>query len=452
MLWWLESELPDVAAKVSRQLFAHASEVIARPLRRRVGLGTLGCFALDRQILFWAEDDDWNESDKADELEDLISDELGFTERETAISLIHQRVSAWNTAGARIHYHAVEALTEEITPTAAKGFVPQGGDWFVLDTSQGEPAGLVACARRLGEQLGDVIDRLTKYEALGFDVPTLDRAAAATLHPTFDDITFLSRNLDAAPPWISGSAPVLHALKAMTALGKSAEHVLQQYNRYRCLGVAAPRISADQLIAAIPADPIEWILLTGELKQDVLGIAFEISFEELIRRAARVKLALVLALRRVRNLGIYCPSFEFEPDPDYVPTEIDYIDLGFVHSANHPQGHLGAFLTMTCTPDVSPELSRQRRDLARRAGVVPVTCTDEIFESLHVDEVDLKLLSRAVDGEPPWLARWIPSTHIRTAAKKLRLKTREVKARLRRLAPLGVEIVEVSGSVDGGDG
>lgn len=442
MLWWLESNLPAITVKIARHLGAPASLSAALPKRQHVNLMQVGCFALDQQILSWAMDDEWNESDKDEELEDLIEDELGFMSRGVAIALVQERVSTWNAIGARIHHRAVEMLANEHVPAIATRCVPEVGDWFVISSSEGEPAGLIAGALRLGERLEQVLNRLTKYEPLGFSIPSIDRATAVALDWAPIDVTFLSRDLDGITPWISGSAPPIHALKAMETFEESAEQILERYERYRCLGIRAPSVSPDQLVAAAPADEREWFFLTGKVDPDIMGVAPEISVQGFIQRAAKAKLPLALALNRIRSLGLHGPSLDFEPAVDYVLEEIDYVELGlFAYSAG--ELNLGGFLAVTLPPEISPDVRKRRLTLARRVGLVPVTCPDDVFADLRVDEVDLRILSRDVDGSTPWMPRGIPSTHVRTAAKKLRLKISAIEGRLRRLAPLGVQIVDV---------
>ncbi|WP_437647550.1 wHTH domain-containing protein [Sorangium sp. So ce362] len=88
--------------------------------------------------------------------------------------------------------------------------------------------------------------------------------------------------------------------------------------------------------------------------------------------------------------------------------------------------------------------------LARARGYAPLGIVVEpsnvdpsLFESLSLDDNDWKLLSRELDGQPPWVRGKVPPGQLLKAVKVLEMLPEEIVQRLRRLAPLGVH-VEIS--------
>ena len=71
---------------------------------------------------------------------------------------------------------------------------------------------------------------------------------------------------------------------------------------------------------------------------------------------------------------------------------------------------------------------------------VPGATPKDIEKAL--DDLDKRLLSRDIDGVGPWMARRIPRSHVQRASQRLGMTEEDILQRLRRLAPLGVSIVE----------
>lgn len=79
---------------------------------------------------------------------------------------------------------------------------------------------------------------------------------------------------------------------------------------------------------------------------------------------------------------------------------------------------------------------------ARRLGLLPAACSDEVIAGLALDKVDVCILSRDGDGMHPWISRKVPQCHIGTLAKKRNFHEEDLVRRVQRMVPLGVELLE----------
>jgi Caspase domain len=88
---------------------------------------------------------------------------------------------------------------------------------------------LYAAATR-GEDVGRVLDRLKRFEALGFRVPAVDERGAR-LRVTEEDLVLLSQDFTGHPPWVDREIPVVHLFRAAHALEEPIGETLQRLQR-----------------------------------------------------------------------------------------------------------------------------------------------------------------------------------------------------------------------------
>jgi hypothetical protein len=79
---------------------------------------------------------------------------------------------------------------------------------------------------------------------------------------------------------------------------------------------------------------------------------------------------------------------------------------------------------------------------ARRIGLLPAACSDEILAGLQIDEVDLRILSRDGDAQGPWIARRVPRSHLSEIAGRRDLDEQDLLRRAQRMSALGVELLD----------
>ncbi|HEX8107148.1 MAG TPA: hypothetical protein VF516_05430 [Kofleriaceae bacterium] len=119
-----------------------------------------------------------------------------------------------------------------------------------------------------------------------------------------------------------------------------------------------------------------------------------------------------------------------------IPQAGDWFVLTQTQGGKYPAG-LGPLLAAV--------LEEEDADLfatARRLGLLPAACSDDIIAGLAIDEVDACILSRDGDGQDPWIDRKVPRSHIGHVAREQNLDEQDLVRRVQRMAPLGVELLE----------
>jgi hypothetical protein len=437
-LWWLDSVYPDVAARVSDALLQRRASLRQPRGKAAVRLDEVGCCAGDAELLEWARRaEPWEEHERSSEMRTLL-EEVSFSS-EDRLAFAAQRLELWTRIGAQIDAGALQEIGEylegrAVRPATVAPCIPRAGDWFVLCQVSRNPAALIACANSLGEPLQQTAERLLQYAPFLGDVLTFVAEAAAFI-PRPEDVIFLSHNANGEAPWMEGTPNLIHLLKVARVLDRSAESVLAQYPRYAVFGIQAPTFSREELEAALPKDDADQLLLSGDTWESPVA---EISFTLLVQTAAKTGRSLASLLDRLRafeKVGVTSEPIDFIPTADYQPQEMDVRDLVYIRSVSNGIG-LGPLLAAFVGG--VPHLL----GTARRLGLLPATCSDEVIAGLAIDEIDTRVLSRDGDGRPPWIGRKVPRYHIGNVAGTENLDEQDLVRRVQRLAPLGVELLE----------
>ena len=439
-LWWLDNEFPDVAVRLTDALMQrrgpHRQPYGGAPVR----LDEVGCCAGDVKLYHWAHRQPRRAAHHWREILHDLLEQLPFDPQD-GLAFVMQRFELWRSAGAHVDSQALETIDtcaqeKGVRPVAAAACIPRAGDWFVLKQVSEAPAGLVACARSLGETVQQTAERLVKYAPFMGDVLTIV-AGAASFVPEPDDLIFLSRDGDGEAPWLRGTASLIHMVKVARVLGRPVESLLAQYPRYEFLDIHTPTFSREELEAALPKDEADRLLLTPPpAHQRPLN---QISFMWLVETAVRTGRPLGSLLERLHafeKVGVTGEPLDFVPTAGYQPEEMDLGNLAQIHNVLGGIA-LGSLLDAVVSWD-DPGLFA----VARRIGLLPADCSDEVIAALAIDEVDVRILSHDGDGRPPWIDRKLSRSHIGDVAREQNLDEQDLVRRVQRMAPLGVELLE----------
>ncbi|MCT6779253.1 caspase family protein [Streptomyces sp. CS7] len=272
------------------------------------------------------------------------------------------------------------------------------------------PEHVLRAAHQLGRTAEHIVERLT---ALGYKTPSL-----AVTAPGPDDLLILSVDLDGQAPWISVETPVVphHIESAAASTNRS---VVDVAGRLEALGFAVP---------ALPFPSVR------DSDRDFIGAGARWEFRQSMPHPAQIVQAARDAGRSVEDvtdrlsaLGYTVPSPLPTPHPEDLRLlsqqrtgQAPWLPLDrTVHPAQiamaartvgHPAAYVGARLTAYgyLLPDTDP---------------------------LDLDPVDLHLISRDLDSQPPWLAHGgvVPLIHVAQAAAAMELHPDAIADRLEQL-------------------
>jgi hypothetical protein len=248
------------------------------------------------------------------------------------------------------------------------------------------PAHILRAAQKFGELISAVVARLRRLAPLGVKLPDIDEATLSGFTVDERDLKLLSEDLDGLAPWLEGAVSPAHILSAAQKFGELISAVIARLRRLAPLGVKLPDID-EATLSGFTVDERDLKLLSGGLNGVAPWLEGAIPAAHILRAAQKFGEPISAVLARLRRLA-----------------------------------PLGVIL-----PDI---------DEAALAG-------------LTVDELDLRLLSRDLDGVAPWLEGVIPARHILRATQKFGEPIGAVVARLRRLAPLGVKLPDIDEAVLG---
>jgi hypothetical protein len=89
---------------------------------------------------------------------------------------------------------------------------------------------VLAAAHARGEAVGKIVAQLQRFEPVGFALPDIG-ANVRSMRVSEQDLVLLSEDLDARSPWLSGSMPAIHLLKAANRLEEPVGDTLQRLQK-----------------------------------------------------------------------------------------------------------------------------------------------------------------------------------------------------------------------------
>ena len=298
------------------------------------------------------------------------------------------------------------------------------GPW--LDPVEIVPlAHLVRAAHRIGRIASDIAGRL---EELGYSTPVGHESVGTDP----DDLTFLSRDLDGARPWLDPAEPIVvaHLLKAAHRTGRPVAEVASRLTR---IGLT---IAAD--LAELPVEELDaqdLVLVSRDLDSGYpwLDPQKPASIVHLLRVAHKLGRELSEVGARLAAFGYRLPpglaGIQREPDDlTLISRDLDGTQPWLDPADPVPPVHLLRAADRT---------GRPVREVAARLTIFGFTLAgdlDRVAEA-QLSGDDTVMLSRDLDRSQPWLdaSRPVLTIHLLRAAEATGLTVSQVGARLTEL-------------------
>jgi nucleotide-binding universal stress UspA family protein len=303
----------------------------------------------------------------------------------------------------------------------------------------------------------EVVGRLRELaEAFGLKMAPVDVEAVQEGEWTETARRLLSRRLDGRWPWID-RIDAGHVLRVLHKLGRPAEEVvgrLQELAEAFGLKMAAVDVEAVR--------EGEWTETDRRLlSRDLDGVPPWIDRIDaghvlrVLRKLGRPAVEVVARLRELAEafgLEMVAVDVEAVPEGEWTETDrrlisrdldgrwpwIDRIDAGHVLQALHELDR------------PAEEVVGRLRELAEAFGL-EMTVEVEAVQEGEWTETDRRLLSRRLDGRPPWIDR-VDAVHVLRVLHELDRPAEEVVARLRELAEaFGLEMAVEAEAVQEGE-
>jgi hypothetical protein len=434
-LWWLEGELETTARSLVAQL--EKSDRIVQLesddhsiySRLAVSFSKIGCFRADGDLLAWAESLDHETADVSWGDQPHISSQI-------PAGYAYHRLSIWQAVGA-----ATSRMPPEPPPSSASEstFSPRIGDTSILfayanaQEPSPQPVLFAEVAAKCGYNVRFVYERLREFERFGVSVPQLPDASLDSLDFVISDA---DRRLLGATRWASHQpASPLEILHIAVTVNESPESVLQRFEKFAILGITPQKIPLETLKELLPHLSRYHGLFSPDWDQNLL-VGGLLSHAGIIHGAHRAGFSVGATydiFRHFDGLGLRLPHMNHLLIQDRVPSAQDMEILKRLGSCP------------TCTGSAFALCQRSTSSLgdAHRLGYLAGSWTPPCEEleaaQFHFDEVDVKLLSSNLDGEAPFLTNdEVSRKHVQHASETFGISEDAIRARILRMAPLGV--------------
>lgn len=158
---------------------------------------------------------------------------------------------------------------------------------------------LMEASSTLDEPIGDVIDRIRRFEPLGIALPDITNDALS-LQVKNEDLIVLSQDLDAAAPWVGREIPMGHILAAASKRGEEVGKIVDQLRRFEGLGFVVPPV--DERGAKLRFGGEDLVLLSRNLDARPPWAEHEIPVIHLLRAASHLGEPVKQTFERLRRL------------------------------------------------------------------------------------------------------------------------------------------------------
>ncbi|QLE58860.1 caspase domain-containing protein [Nostoc sp. TCL26-01] len=99
---------------------------------------------------------------------------------------------------------------------------------------------LLVAARKLEKPVGEIHQRLKKFQPLGWKLPQVDSKVVKNLIISEEDLLLLSQYLNGESPWLEEKIPLIHLLEAAANLEKPVAEIRQGLEKFEKLGWQLP--------------------------------------------------------------------------------------------------------------------------------------------------------------------------------------------------------------------
>jgi len=159
---------------------------------------------------------------------------------------------------------------------------------------------LVRAAYKLEESVGDIVERLEKFVAVGIEPLGIEDPEILSLEASYDDLIVLSQDMDAAAPWMEGAIPIGHVLFAAGERNEEVGQVLSRLSRFVGLGITLPEVSERGLEMHVSREDL--LLMSRDLDAHPPWFGRDIPVVQLLRAAKSLEEPVGLTVQRLQKL------------------------------------------------------------------------------------------------------------------------------------------------------
>jgi hypothetical protein len=314
---------------------------------------------------------------------------------------------------------------------------------------------VMQAARTLHLPAREVVHRLAGLRAIGG--PPVEPEAAAEIDLRLDaiDDRLISARLDGEPPWLSGAVPASHILDAALQVSLPVAEVYGRLARLAPLGLELPAIDRGALASIVLDETdIGLLLPPAPFRRPSLQTSFD--GHDLLSACVAYGLAPIEVVRRLVRLapfGVTLPKVDESRLASLTVAETDLRIVAGRESGTLGRSGVSALRGTSPSPgevvDAALELRREPAAIVSRLheltalGLPAPAARSGAVAGLTVDVRDRRVLSRLLDGDPPWIGTSVSLGHLVRAARALGDTQASVFQRLRKLVPLGLELPPV---------
>lgn len=237
------------------------------------------------------------------------------------------------------------------------------------------PLQIVCTSARLDRPITELLERLQRFAPLGLVVPKIDQPTPNDLRLDKEDLIMLSESLDGYGRYITRISPD-HLVRAAMTLDKPIAVIFDRLQQFVSFGVQVPEVDL-KILGATKVTQEDFALLS------TLGLSYKHQWQN-------------------SSLG---------------PLQI-------------------AQTAVRTGQSIATILERLRKFVL--VGLQLVDVDQTFWGGLSVTQDDLILLSRDLNGYPPWLQGEVSKRHVFQAAFKLKQPIEAILTRLRQFQPLGL--------------
>ncbi|MBB2746186.1 UNVERIFIED_ORG: hypothetical protein FHR35_006049 [Microbispora rosea subsp. rosea] len=292
--------------------------------------------------------------------------------------------------------------------------------WLAAD--EAVPLGhVIAAAMHSGKSPADVVARL---KAFGFSVPDL-AGLPSDLGPA--DPVVMSRDLDGSPPWLTAdeAVPLGHVIAAAMHSGKSPADVVAWL---KLLGFSVPDL------AGLPGefDPADPVVMSRDLDGSPPWLAADeaVPLGHVVAAAVATRRSPADVVARLKAFGFSAPDLAGLPD------NLDSGDRTIFSAGldgSPPWLAVGEAVPLERVIAAAVATRRSPADVVARLKAFGFSVPDPAGLPSDLGPADPVIMSRNLDGSPPWLAvgEAVPLEHVVAAAVATRRSPAAVAARLK---------------------
>jgi hypothetical protein len=441
----LSREHPHVAAHIVELLSQQEAKVqLGRWSIKNidVSIAEVGCFAFEEDFTY--------------------TSEIGFFRFKQNIPwwMIPYRIALWAKYGLlKLSTACLESIPASMQPEFCP--VPEPRDAVVLSWNfQGRaiteylpipPAHIVLAAAHLEEPIAVTLKRLQRFAPLGLEVSQVNPDSLGDLTASEDDLIALSKKLEEKKKraWDKKRMPPAQIVLASARLNEPVAETLRRLQKFTPLGLDVPEVEPESL-RDLSATPEDLIALSEKLDGEIPYQGDHISLAQVILAAKQLNEPIAKTLKRLQKfvpLGLEVPEIDLKSLGNLTATEKDLIALSkyldgrsALDKDQVPPAHI-ALAANKLKESITQTIKRLERFVPLGLEIPQVDF--DALENLSPSPEDLTVLSENLYRSHALPEKQVSPTHVIMAAVKLKEPISETIKRLKRFAPLGLEVPEI---------